>query len=800
MSSYTNREINNLITLINKNSLTDIYKKEDLIVSTNTTTIANTIISFNRELSILFCKICSSNLFKDNTLKHLKEKHKVIFKEYISKDLIISIKEVLDSLECPSFNSLLTNLGSNSYFFRELNIIFNGYKCYECSYSNANSKQIRKHYRKEHRVIEEDTRSNTKATYILENIPLQLITRVNTRSYFIPKLPTKDIVDNFFNINTRATSPLVIMPTSSNISRRVDISSRVRDNIVSSYREELEEEQENTNYINVNNNANLLTSFFRNSNILEFFRDKDKSILRELIASPYFSSIALENPLNSVGIDKLDLLEDTILEIALDISNKLGNLSRKLRQLLRDDMFYTTTKKSKDFLALDNLSTKREYFSLYTRLITYTIRVYYIKDKYKNSLEPREQEIFKVVKDIRTSREISRAIDNILELDRIETNTISLESNKESSLAITKLFDLLLKDLNYLSTNRNTTLDNIVITFFFINTLNKETLEFYSVNKISKLTSMFIYNSRLFFIAYYFTREEPREESIEEIEDEDEDEQLESNRRIDTIIAKDIKKLLTNNSNNYFEELTQLRSYTRALDRNTISENFSISEIKPNVIEYNNLEYPITTLREFFNYLLTTLETTLKTKLLGLESFDTLNINYRNINDTSLLNKTDNSIRDLSEFTSFKTYFLTNLLTPNTYYNSTLVRSINSTTNKIVFIKARIEEFNSNINYFLELLSIAFNLLSGGPLRGTELNKLIYKNIATKRRSLLYIKDENIFRITSDYYKSRNIKQQDIYNYRFIPPRLSRVTLIYLLTIIPFKDYIYKEYYKEERE
>lgn len=217
MSSSSNRELNNILTSINKNTLEDIYSKEELLTSTDTTTISNTIISFNRELSILFCKICSSNLYKDNTIKHLREKHSSIYKAYTNNNLITNLKEILETLENPSFNNLLTRLGSNSYFFRDLNIIYKGFKCYECLYTNSNPKQIRKHFNKEHRAIGERTRSNTKAIYILENIPLQLITSnyKNTRSYFIPKLPSREVYNNVFNSITRAISPTVLIPSES---------------------------------------------------------------------------------------------------------------------------------------------------------------------------------------------------------------------------------------------------------------------------------------------------------------------------------------------------------------------------------------------------------------------------------------------------------------------------------------------------------------------------------------------------------------------------------------------------------
>ncbi|KAF2206143.1 hypothetical protein CERZMDRAFT_4826, partial [Cercospora zeae-maydis SCOH1-5] len=102
----------------------------------------------------------------------------------------------------------------------------------------------------------------------------------------------------------------------------------------------------------------------------------------------------------------------------------------------------------------------------------------------------------------------------------------------------------------------------------------------------------------------------------------------------------------------------------------------------------------------------------------------------------------------------------------------------------------KIEQFNSYINNFTLYLSIAIYLFSGGPLRGTELTTIIFKNLETKSRSLLFNKEEQVFTIVTDYYKSKNITRKEKTNIRFLPPKLSKLIIVYILYIIPFKEYI----------
>ena len=102
------------------------------------------------------------------------------------------------------------------------------------------------------------------------------------------------------------------------------------------------------------------------------------------------------------------------------------------------------------------------------------------------------------------------------------------------------------------------------------------------------------------------------------------------------------------------------------------------------------------------------------------------------------------------------------------------------------------------MNVFAELLGNAINLYSSGPLRGTELSLILYKNTSTKDRSLIYNKDAEMFFVTTDYDKSRNITQRERKSYRYVVPMLSRMIIIFIAAVLPLRDYIYRHHYGDE--
>ena len=55
-----------------------------------------------------------------------------------------------------------------------------------------------------------------------------------------------------------------------------------------------------------------------------------------------------------------------------------------------------------------------------------------------------------------------------------------------------------------------------------------------------------------------------------------------------------------------------------------------------------------------------------------------------------------------------------------------------------------------------------------------------------------------MFSIITTYYKSKNITRKERNNLRFLFPKLTKLLIIYIVYIIPFKDYINKTYYNLE--
>ena len=116
----------------------------------------------------------------------------------------------------------------------------------------------------------------------------------------------------------------------------------------------------------------------------------------------------------------------------------------------------------------------------------------------------------------------------------------------------------------------------------------------------------------------------------------------------------------------------------------------------------------------------------------------------------------------------------------------------------IRFKKSGVQRFLADLNVFAELLGNAINLYSGGPLRGTELSLILYKNTSTKDRSLIYNKDAEMFFVTTDYDKSRNITQRERKSYRYVVPMLSRMIIVFVAAILPLRDYIYRHHHGDE--
>ena len=790
--------LNNLITNNKKAFNLNTYYNINIIEPNLTITLGDTIIKYSKDIKVLFCSNCLINLTSTNYIKHLQKKHLGIYNNYEEEKLINTLKSKIASLEFNNIEEIVEELEFNKYYFKELPITFNNYKCLERNFTNINRKNIRIHYNKEH-SLEEDTtnttNTTTKATYIIEDVPLQYLEgyKDSKKIYFIPKIPRINIIEEE-PTTTRSSSRYYSsssINSSSNSNTREDkeelntraLETNTKSLIINNY---IKEEYNRSNDSRENNpleqNRKLLNSFITKSNIYKYLEDKNRDILISLLYnSEYNSTLDSNNTRESrrriIEIDtSLDYnkIEEIIVNLLIEIDSRINNINLLLRQLLKNDNNNKNIKDFKDFIPLENKYTKETYYSVFSRLVVFILKVFYILSKFKDTTNSLELEYLNTINTLRLERSTKQILNSI---EKTDFNLLDIEESRvDFNSKLINLFTELLKDINYLSFKEDTTLKNIVIAYFYISCLDKNTKEIKPIDYISKITSIIIYNSRLITLGYFYNKEIKEEIDLKDISKE---------------IKGFITTYLSNNSNNYFEFLSTIRPYILSLNKEAISTNYTIGEVTNNIIEYNSIEDSIENFRILFRNIYNKLNRILLDKLLKVENINSLNINFSRINDTSLLNNVNNSILDLEELKYYKyskPYFLEQLLTNNTYYNRTLFKRIRN--NKIKFRASNIERFNRNINTFIELLAIAINLFSGGSLRSIELVSIFYKNIETRDRSLFFNKEDSIFTISTNYYKSINITRKEKTNIRFLPPYLSKLIVIYIVFIIPFNNIV----------
>jgi superfamily II DNA/RNA helicase len=799
MSSINNNKGLNSYLINNKDLIT--FSNYNNIEPSTTISLENTILSYNSNIKAIFCLNCSVNLVKSNYIKHLSKFHSRLFKEYKESNIFKDLEDKIKSLEVLSIEDTIEELGYNKYYFKELPLLFNNFKCKECFFINISRKNIRIHYNKIH--FNNNKNSKLEANYIINNIPLQYLEgfKNNTKIYFIPKLidlssrednnPTtsssrvnRDIID----LEEENSSSLDNSNSSDNnnvINRRVRATRATRDLIISSYKDNYNnKEEENLDIKSLEGNKRLLSSYITKSNIIFFLENKDRNLLVNLgyrALKPNKDNLEAKDLEEDISIDFI-ILDKLVFNFLDLISSKIDNINLLLRQRIKSSNSSKDIKGFKDFIALSNKSTRVTYFKIFSNLLIFTIKVSYIKHYYKRSIIPIEKEYYNIVKDLEIPRAINSLINKIL-----KTNLESLELEediKDFNYILSTFFIELLKDTYNFSITSNSTLNNITIAFFYINNLNKSSSEIKNVLDISKLASIFIYNSRLITISYFYYLE--IKEDLESL-------------NLEKDIESFIDTYLNNNSRNYFEFISTLSPYLLALSKEASSNKFVVVETRPNIIEANSIEYPISKLKEFFNSILRKLDLILTSKLLFISSIDKLGINFNNIEDSNLFNKVGNSLLDLEIFKELKElpYFIDKVLDPIEPFSKKFFKGIKDNS-KIIFNRNKIEAYNRDINSFIEYLTLAIYLFSGGPLRGTELNTILYKNIESKDRSLFYNKESNTFTIITDYSKSNNITRKERLNTRFLPPLLSRLLVVYIVYIIPFKEYILKEHFNLE--
>lgn len=364
--------LNNLLINNREYIKEESYNNSSIIESTYTYNIEDSILNYNLDIKVLFCNICKTNLNKSNYLEHLKKKHKTVYTNYKETSKLDIIKTKIEELELNNLKDLEDILKPNLFYFKELELNLKGYKCIECNYININYKEVRIHYNNSH--YNSNKNSKSKVNYIIDKVPLQFIKgeNKNTKLYFIAKIPNiskKNINTNLYiNSNSSSSSIESTNSLSSSSSKEIDL----KQNIINNYlRENSKEDKFNTN-TNLNN-SKLLNFYIKKSNIYLFLKDKDRELLLNLVYNTKEEDLTLE------VFTRIDFikLEEIIFNCLVYIHSKITNISLGLRQKLNQNNS-SNTKVFKDFIPLENQSTIKTYFTYYTKLLSFTIKVLYI--------------------------------------------------------------------------------------------------------------------------------------------------------------------------------------------------------------------------------------------------------------------------------------------------------------------------------------------------------------------------------------------------------------------------------------
>ena len=426
-----------------------LYTKKDFknIESTYTTIIANTIIRYSSELNIFFCSTCLISLVSNKVLEYLNRRYKTLLETYKEDNRYIILLDIERLYYKASIEEVKANIEYNSFYFKELDLNLEGYKCLECDYLDTYSRGIRMYFRLKHRELytNKTLKSKEKAYYILERVPLQIIDgfKYNSRVLFISKLSNKksnrslersrsiesrvsrsksrsrarkpssslteprarykgkgkerviniDSSSSYNSINSSSSSLEEIESSNTNskakdkrskANKSIEVSNR--DTILLIYREEIEEKNKDLDFItNIKGNKKLLNTFIAKSNIAKFLKNKDRNILISLVA------LDLENkPFELEEIynfnSKIETVDFNLLEeTIIEYLELINSKVNNIGLLLRQRIKGSVVEREyKNFIPLESKNTKKQYFKLFANLITYLVCLVYIKLAFKN--------------------------------------------------------------------------------------------------------------------------------------------------------------------------------------------------------------------------------------------------------------------------------------------------------------------------------------------------------------------------------------------------------------------------------
>ena len=725
--------------------------------------INKSIIEYNIDIKILVCSRCKLTLRDniDTILEHLLKKHYNLYNKKKNKKSYLEIKEALiafiNNNTFNNFNSL-TSLEYNKFYYNNLELVL-GFKAKICNYTNISRKAIKLHLNNIHNLKE----TNKKNPNIIENTPILRIKGFpnNKIIEIIPKLENNDSDPISIDLEKESTS---ISTSSSN---------KARNNIaksIASYRTTksniIKDKEEDISLININKEGSFFNRttkyyrYFNNLTNLEVIR------ILELI-----NSINIKNNIY------YNLIYTTIIELGLETSSLIESLTNINRVNINKVYLDNTSTNIRYFKELTS-NVKKAYFKEFSILLIFLIEVYKDKDKFYK---------FKTI----LNKDLEKKLERFIELENLYlfnynkpnyNNNYFIKAFKDLFLDI--LIILLELDLE-LDTTLENKFNNPIIELYVLKCLNIEAIYnssnnsiiFKKENTLSKVNSIFIYNTRLYLLAYIY-----KEFTTKNI----------TNKTF--YFNNILTKYITMNSNNYFIELYLLRNKLKSYTIRAISSFKPISNIEEDNFKFNNITININTLKLLFNTKLEELESLLFKDLLlfniNSKEDSIVNIDLSKIEDNLDNNTLNYSFLEIDYINNIRDTLIERFLTKDTL--------IYKAFNNRKTIRKNIENYLKTINKFLELLLLNIYYLSTSPLRGEELILIKYKNNKENIRNIYFDSNLRLITINTTFNKTLDLNSYNKNNIRFLPSRLSIVLIYYLVLIIPLEEYIYLTYFNNK--
>jgi hypothetical protein len=709
-----------------------------------------------KDLNLIICKDCKEAIYNPEYIgsfrNHLKEYHPAYYKSLGSKDLSTVIT-ALYNIKARGVKALFKDTDNpllpNTIYLKELDITTDTFACTKCNYITI-SWGVFSHHTKIHEYIGRPKVSIPKDLYI-EGIPVQIFNKKRDRRAFIPRLP---IIDD-----------TIIFTSKTATSRDIESPSKVQ-HLINKYNKEREvlKTTPRDRYL-------FLTTF----KITEYLKDKDiPTLVKDVNPDFILNPKALANKENRY----LFYIRDRAKVLFHEFSLQIENFPSSSRLALKRSPLIEGAISTSEFTIHATKGARDTYGLELGKFILYLIYLY--KERLSsNTLDSENNEPS-------FSSSTTRTIQQLLDLeDLILDEEITLESQEIFDNILIRLYISVLRTpINYTTLGtkyfKNPLLTYLVLRNYDYNSNPKDS------KRWAELGALLVYISRLALIAVVTL---------------DARLAIKANKpeiNLEARFNHYYKETLDFSTDKVYKELYRIYINIRRYNYTRKSTNNLITEIDKDRFIIKDTTIIIPNLRDYIEILTNSLEDRLFNNLLlflySNESLLGVNIDINKLQDDINFINPNTSLTDQPTFTKYKDLYLKFVFNRESIINKYFYPENPPNPLGRRFDSTRVKEYIANRNLFIKDLLLLTYLVIGAPTRGSELILLRYISLEGAPRNIYLDTLSKEILLNLEWSKTRNRARESNENIRILSPAISRLYIYYIILVIPFFNYIKKEY------